>query len=78
LHLAALTARYWDLSETLVAFADLAEAETTSWPRTDGLGLTSRSREILDELVERADRRSSALTALRLRSKRAKPAEPRT
>ena len=42
----------------------LADAEIESWPRTDGLGLTSRSKEILDELVERADRRSNAARPL--------------
>ena len=57
LHLAALVTRlYSDLFDTVAAFTDFAEAEIKTWPRTDGLGLTPRSKEILDELVQNADR----------------------
>ena len=57
LHLAALVTRlYSDLFHTVAAFTDFAEAEIKTWPRTDGLGLTPRSKEILDELVQNADR----------------------
>ena len=57
LHLSALVTRlYTDLFHTVAAFTDFAEAEIKTWPRTDGLGLTPRSKEILDELVQNADR----------------------
>ncbi|HEX4186097.1 MAG TPA: PadR family transcriptional regulator [Stellaceae bacterium] len=57
LHIAALASRlYVDLFDTFAAFADFAEAEIKTWPRTDRLGLTPRSKEILDELVQRSDR----------------------
>lgn len=57
LHIAALASRlYVDLFHTFAAFADFAEAEIKTWPRTDRLGLTPRSKEILDELVQRSDR----------------------
>lgn len=57
LHIAALGARFIsDLFHTITAFADFAEAEVKNWPRTDQLGLTPRSKEILDELVQREDR----------------------
>jgi DNA-binding PadR family transcriptional regulator len=60
LHIAALASRlYLDLYETVVAYADFAAEEIKTWPRTDGLGLTSRSKVILDELVQRADRLTS-------------------
>jgi hypothetical protein len=44
---------------TITEFADFAEAEINRWPRTDRLGLTPRSKEILDELVQREDRATS-------------------
>ena len=57
LHIAALASRlYVDSFHTFAAFADFAEAEIKTWPRTDRLGLTARSKEILDELVQRSDR----------------------
>jgi len=59
LHIAALASRlYTDLFHTFAAFADFAEAEIKTWPRTDRLGLTPRSKEILDELVQHSDRRT--------------------
>lgn len=54
LHISALGARFVsDLFHTIMDFADFAEEEIKNWPRTDGLGLTPRTKEILDELVER-------------------------
>jgi hypothetical protein len=40
---------------TITAFADFAETEIKEWPRTDRLGLTPRTKEILDELVQREE-----------------------
>jgi hypothetical protein len=60
LHISALGARFIsDLFHTITEFADFAEAEIKNWPRTDRLGLTPRSKEILDELVQREDRATS-------------------
>jgi PadR family transcriptional regulator, regulatory protein AphA len=60
LHISALGARFIsDLFHTITEFADFAEAEIKTWPRTDRLGLTPRSKEILDELVQREDRATS-------------------
>lgn len=57
LHISALGARFVsDLFRTIAEFADFAEEEIKHWPRTDRLGLTPRSEEILDELVQREDR----------------------
>jgi PadR family transcriptional regulator AphA len=56
LHIAALASQFYsDLFHTMAAFTDFAEAEIKKWPRTDRLGLTPRSKEILDELVQRED-----------------------
>lgn len=78
LHIVALTGRLLaDLWETILVFADLAEAEIQTWPRTEGLGLTPRSREILDEMLERDERRRNARTALPTMANGAKSAESR-
>ena len=57
LHISALGARFVsDLFHTIMDFVDFAEEEIKNWPRTDRLGLTPRTKEILDELVQREDR----------------------
>ena len=33
---------------------DLAEREIQAWPRTDGLGMTPRSQELINEIITRA------------------------
>jgi PadR family transcriptional regulator AphA len=54
LHIIALFARFYaDLFELIVRWAELAEAEIQAWPRTDGLGMTERTRDLLQELVSR-------------------------
>jgi PadR family transcriptional regulator, regulatory protein AphA len=54
LHLVALGARVIsDFFGTITTISDFLETEISEWPRTDGLGLTPRSKEILDELVQR-------------------------
>jgi PadR family transcriptional regulator, regulatory protein AphA len=56
LHIIALFARFYtDLFARLVAWADLAEAEVAAWPRTAGLGMTERTRALLEELVPRLE-----------------------
>jgi PadR family transcriptional regulator, regulatory protein AphA len=59
LHIIALFASFYaDLFELVVRWADLAEAEIERWPRTDGLGMTERTRALLEEVASRpqADR----------------------
>jgi hypothetical protein len=52
-HIGVLVARlYIDLYSTMISFADLAEKEIRTWPRTDGLGRTDRTQELIDELLE--------------------------
>ena len=58
LHIIALFARFYaDLLEVVEGWAELAEREVASWPRTDGLGLTDGARKLLEEIVERRDQR---------------------
>jgi hypothetical protein len=42
---------YLALCDAALAFADLAEQEIRTWQRTDGLGMTDRSRHLLDTLL---------------------------
>ena len=68
LHIIALFARFYaDLFELVTRWAELAETEIQAWPQTDGLGMTERTRALLEELARRpgADWEPSA-TATRL------------
>jgi hypothetical protein len=42
---------YLAIYDAAIAFADLAEEEITTWPRADGLGMTDRTRRLLDTLL---------------------------
>ncbi|HKD98761.1 MAG TPA: PadR family transcriptional regulator [Micromonosporaceae bacterium] len=42
---------YLSLYDAVLAFADLAEKEISTWERTDGLGMTDRTRELMDKLL---------------------------
>ena len=42
---------YLAVYDAAIAFADLAEKEIGTWARTDGLGMTDRTRELLDRLL---------------------------
>jgi DNA-binding PadR family transcriptional regulator len=54
LHLIALFARYYaDLFEAILDWTALAEREISTWPRTDGLGMTTGARALLEELSAR-------------------------
>jgi PadR family transcriptional regulator, regulatory protein AphA len=56
LHITVLFARFYaDLFELTVRWADLAEAEIQAWPRPDGLGMTGRTRDLLEEMAARAE-----------------------
>ena len=54
LHIIALFARFYaDLFELIISWADLAEAEIQTWPRTNSLGLTEQARSLLEEMATR-------------------------
>ena len=54
LHLSTLFGRFYvDLYELLARWADLAEAEIAAWPGTAELGMTDRTRALLEEGLTR-------------------------
>ena len=56
LHISTLFGRlYLDLFELLARWADLAEAEITAWPGTADLGMTDRTRALLEEMLARLE-----------------------
>ncbi len=64
LHISVLFARFYgDLFELIIRWADLAEEHIEQWPRTDGLGMTGPTRELLDELVTRMEALTAAESA---------------
>jgi hypothetical protein len=70
LHLIALFAGFYlELFELLVRWADLAEGEIGAWSRTTDLGMTPRTRALLESLVPR-------LEALEARTGAARPTPP--
>jgi PadR family transcriptional regulator, regulatory protein AphA len=61
LHIIALFGVYYlDLLEATRRWTELAETEIGSWPRTDGLGMTARTRELLEHLQARLGRLAEA------------------
>src|SRR5215813_13795413 len=58
MHINVLNAVYYlSTLENAMAFADLAEKEIAEWGTTSGLGMTDRTREILDDLIARHELR---------------------
>jgi PadR family transcriptional regulator AphA len=54
LHIITLFGRFYlDLFELLARWTDLAEAEIVAWPRTADLGMTDRTRALLEEMLTR-------------------------
>jgi len=52
MHINVLNAVYYmAVLDAAISFADLAEKEIGTWERTNGLGMTTRTREILDSLL---------------------------
>jgi DNA-binding PadR family transcriptional regulator len=52
LHINVLTACYYKaIYDATIAFCDLADKEIASWDRTDGLGATQRTRDLLQQLL---------------------------
>jgi DNA-binding PadR family transcriptional regulator len=53
LHLSALVAAFTrDLLSLMIEWTEFAEREIEGWPRTDGLGMTERTRELLQHIVD--------------------------
>ncbi len=54
LHISALVAVFTrDLLQLMIRWSEFAEREIERWPRTDGLGMTKRTRDILQRVVDR-------------------------
>jgi DNA-binding PadR family transcriptional regulator len=52
LHINVLGAYYYKaIYDATIAFCDLADKEIASWERTDGLGATQRTRDLLTQLL---------------------------
>jgi PadR family transcriptional regulator, regulatory protein AphA len=53
LHISALVAAFSrDLLALMIAWSEFAQREITQWPRTDGLGMTKRTRDLLERIVD--------------------------
>jgi DNA-binding PadR family transcriptional regulator len=53
LHISALVAAFTrDLLWLMIEWSELAQREIERWPRTDGLGMTARTRELLQRIVD--------------------------
>lgn len=55
LHISALVAAFSrDLLALMIDWSEFAQHEIEQWPRTDGLGMTQRTRTILQRIVDEA------------------------
>lgn len=53
LHISALVAAFnRDLLALMIRWSEFAQREIEQWPRTDGLGMTKRTRELLQGVVD--------------------------
>jgi PadR family transcriptional regulator AphA len=53
LHISALVAAFTrDLLSLMIHWSEFAQREIKQWPRTDGLGMTQRTRELLQRIVD--------------------------
>lgn len=53
LHISALVAAFTrDLLSLMIHWTEFAQREINEWPRTDGLGMTERTRELLERAVD--------------------------
>ena len=53
-HVSVLFATFQlELFDLIVRWAEFAKAEIGAWPTTEGLGMTARTRELLDAIAER-------------------------
>jgi DNA-binding PadR family transcriptional regulator len=55
LHISALVAAFTrDLLLLMIEWSEFAQREIDQWPRTDGLGMTQRTRDLLQRIVDEA------------------------
>jgi PadR family transcriptional regulator, regulatory protein AphA len=53
LHISALVAAFTrDLLSLMIHWSEFAQEEIEQWPRTDGLGMTPRTRDLLQRIVD--------------------------
>ncbi|HEY7137340.1 MAG TPA: PadR family transcriptional regulator [Acidimicrobiia bacterium] len=53
LHISALVAVFTrDLLSLMIEWSEFAQREIEQWPRTDGLGMTQRTRDLLQRVVD--------------------------
>jgi hypothetical protein len=53
LHISALVAVFTrDLLALMLRWSEFAQHEIEQWPRTDGLGMTQRTRDLLQRLAD--------------------------
>jgi DNA-binding PadR family transcriptional regulator len=53
LHISALVAAFTrDLLQLMIQWSEFAQREVNRWPRTDGLGMTKRTRELLQRILD--------------------------
>ena len=53
LHISALVAAFSrDLLLLMIQWSEFAQREIEQWPRTDGLGMTQRTRDILQRIAD--------------------------
>ena len=53
LHISALVAAFnRDLLSLMIQWSEFAQREIEQWPRTDGLGMTQRTRDLLQRIVD--------------------------
>jgi len=53
LHISALVAAFSrDLLSLMIRWSEFAQREMKQWPRTDGLGMTKRTRELLQRILD--------------------------
>jgi PadR family transcriptional regulator AphA len=61
-HLVALLAQFYgDFAEAALDWCDAAEKEIDGWPGVQDVGLTDESRQALEAMIQRYDRRVAAL-----------------
>jgi hypothetical protein len=53
LHISALVAAFThDLLSLMIQWSEFAQSEIEAWPRTDGLGMTERTRDLLQRIID--------------------------
>jgi hypothetical protein len=60
LHIISLLSIFYaSFAESMLDWCDLAESEIRTWPRTSNVGLTQVTRQHLEDIVKRYEKRVS-------------------